>query len=177
MASSRKVIKVFLASPGDLIEERKVAKEVVDEFNDLHAEDSGYQVQLVGWEDTMPGFGRPQAIINRELEQCELFVGLLWMRWGSPPDNDGKNTSGFEEEYNISVERSEREGRPEICLFLKDMKPERLSDPGDQLKRVIDFRDRLESEKKIFFKPFADSENKRDFEKNSEIILLNIFWA
>jgi hypothetical protein len=65
MADSRKLIKVFLASPGDLQDERKAAKVVVDEFNALLAEEFGYQVELVGWEDTVTAFGRPQASYDR----------------------------------------------------------------------------------------------------------------
>ncbi len=53
MADSRKIIKAFLASPGDLTEERRVAKSVVDDFNENWADDLGYQVELVGWEDTV----------------------------------------------------------------------------------------------------------------------------
>ena len=78
MAESRRLVKVFLASPGDLSDERKSAKIVVDEFNALLAEEFGYQVELVGWEDTVSVFGRPQATINRELDRCELFIGLMW---------------------------------------------------------------------------------------------------
>jgi hypothetical protein len=33
MAISRKIVKVFLTSPGDLQEERRAAKHVVDVFN------------------------------------------------------------------------------------------------------------------------------------------------
>jgi len=59
MTDTRKLLKVFLASPGDLGEERKIAKAVVDEFNALLAENFGYHVELVGWEDTVSVFGRP----------------------------------------------------------------------------------------------------------------------
>ncbi len=52
MAVSRKIVKVFLASPGDLSDERKAAKSVVDEWNSLTADEFGYQVELIGWEDT-----------------------------------------------------------------------------------------------------------------------------
>ena len=51
MAERRRLVKVFLASPG-IYPERKSAKIVVDEFNALLAEEFGYQVELVGWEDT-----------------------------------------------------------------------------------------------------------------------------
>src|SRR6266571_5504608 len=99
MADSRKIVKIFLASPGDLTDERRAAKAVVDEFNALFADDFGYQVELIGWEDTVSVFGRPQATINRELERCELFVGLMWKKWGTPPGIAGRYTSGFEEEF------------------------------------------------------------------------------
>jgi hypothetical protein len=46
MPDTRKIVKVFLASPGDLSDERKTAKNVVDEFNSLHAEEYGFQVEL-----------------------------------------------------------------------------------------------------------------------------------
>jgi hypothetical protein len=46
MGDSRKIIKVFLASPGDLQDERRAAKAVVEEFNKLWADNLGYHVEL-----------------------------------------------------------------------------------------------------------------------------------
>jgi Domain of unknown function (DUF4062) len=83
MAASRKIVKVFIASPSDLSDERIAAKAVVDEFNSIWADSFGYHVELVGWEDVVTVFGRPQSVINKELEGCEYFVGLIWRRWGT----------------------------------------------------------------------------------------------
>ena len=151
MSESRRLVKVFLASPGDLSDERKSAKVVADEFNALLAEEFGYQVELVGWEDTVSVFGRPQATINRELERCELFIGLMWKRWGTRPDVSGPFTSGFEEEYTRAVERRISDGRPEISLLFKEIGSEFLHDPGDELKKVLAFKKQLVEEKKILF--------------------------
>jgi hypothetical protein len=156
MADTRKIVRVFLASPGDLGEERQAAKDSVDEINGLLANELGYHVELVGWEDTVSVFGRPQAIINAELDRCELFVGLIWRRWGTPPASSGPYTSGFEEEFRRSMDRREKEGRPEISLLLKAIPPEFLRDPGDDLKKVLDFRKQLIDEKKILFEDFTD---------------------
>lgn len=161
MAGTRRIIKVFLASPGDLDEERKAAKSIVDEFNSQLADALGYQVELVGWEDTLLGVGRPQAIINRDLDGCDLFIGMLWKRWGTPP-GDGPYTSGFEEEFNQSMLRNAKDGRPEINLLLKDIDAASLVDPGDHLKQVIAFKDRVFAEKKVLAGTFADV---RDFER------------
>lgn len=162
MADSRIVVKVFLASPGDLPDERRAAKSVVDDFNALYAEEFGYQVELVGWEDTVSVYGRPQATINRELERCELFVGLMWKRWGTPPDVSGLYSSGFEEEYETSIQRRVSVGRPEISLLFKEIDPDLLRDPGDDLKKVLAFKKKLIAEKKILFETFSDI---REFER------------
>ena len=155
MAGTRKFFRVFLASPGGLEEERRVAKRVIDEYNSQLANALGYHADLVGWEDTLPGIGRPQALINRDLDGCDLFVGMLWKRWGSPPDTGGEFTSGFEEEYVQSMRRFEAEQRPQIHLLLKDIDPASLVDPGEQLKRVQSFRELVFNEKKLFAKRFA----------------------
>lgn len=160
MAGTRRFVKVFLGSPGDLADERKIAKEIVEDFNSQLADALGYQVELVGWEDTLPGVGRPQAIINRDLDGCDLFVGMLWKRWGTPPGTE-PYTSGFEEEFKRSMERNEREGRPDITLLLKDLDPASLNDPGDHLKRVLAFKEQIFAEKKLLAGTFSDI---RDFE-------------
>lgn len=78
---TRTSITIFLSSPGDLPDERRIAKVVVDDVNQHVGRKLGFHIELVGWEDTLPGVGRPQALINREVETCHLFLGLLWQRW------------------------------------------------------------------------------------------------
>jgi hypothetical protein len=156
MTDTRKLARVFLASPGDLTTERKVAKRAIDEFNELYAAEFGYHVELVGWEDTVSVFGRPQGSINRELSQCDYFLGMLWRKWGTPPDIVGPYTSGFEEEYTLSVQRRENEGKPEISIFFKDVSSDNVNDPGPELSKVLAFRKKLIDEKKLLFETFAD---------------------
>jgi hypothetical protein len=159
---TRKHIKVFLGSPGDLGDERKTAKAVVDEYNALLASALGYQIELVGWEDTVSVYGRPQATINRELERCQLFVGMMWKHWGTPPDNGGPYTSGFEEEFRESVARRKRDGTPEISMFFKNIDSDFTRDPGPALSKVLAFRKELIEGKSILFEEFSEP---LDFEK------------
>ena len=131
MSDTRKVIRAFLASPGDLEEERKAVRDVVIEFNESWADELGYQVELVGWEETVAGFGRPQHLINQDLDRCDLFLGMIWKRWGTPPGMEGRFSSGFQEEFERSLARRERSGSPEISLFFKEIPNEFMVDPGD----------------------------------------------
>ena len=102
MSIRRDVLSVFLASPSDLASEREIVKEVVSSFNTKFAKHTGYTIELLAWEDIPPGAGRPQARINPGVDQCALFVGLLWKRWGTPT-RAGK--TGFEEEFERATER------------------------------------------------------------------------
>jgi hypothetical protein len=161
MAEFRRLVKIFLGSPGDLQEERKIAKAVADEFNSLLGEKFQCQVDLVGWEDTVSTFGRPQETINKELDRCELFVGIIWKRWGTAPALNSEFSSGFEEEFRRSLANRRKDGRPEISMYFKDVAEELQRDPGDQLKKVLEFKRELIDGKELLFESFSDS---RDFE-------------
>ena len=155
MSSTREILRTFLASPGDLQEERKAVRDVVSEFNESWADELGYQIELLGWEDTVAGFGRPQHLINQDVDRCDLFIGLIWKRWGTPPDKNGKFSSGFHEEFERSIARRENSGNPEIALFFKEIPEQFMEDPGDDLKRVLEFRETIIAERKILFQNFS----------------------
>lgn len=155
MPSTRKIIRAFLASPGDLEEERQAIRGVVSEFNDSWASELGYQVELIGWEETVAGYGRPQHLINQDLDRCDLFLGMIWKRWGTPPDHSGKFSSGFEEEFERSMARCKQTGSPEVSLFFKHIPEEFRVDPGNDLKKVLEFRETIIAGKKILFQNFS----------------------
>src|SRR5690242_10528268 len=98
--NNRKVLVVFLGSPGDVVKERQALRKAIDRMNGtLKAID--WLIDLRGWDDTLPGHGRPQELINADVQTCKLFIGLLYTRWGSPT---GKFSSGFEEEYQLALD-------------------------------------------------------------------------
>jgi len=140
------LLTVFIASPGDLVEERRIAREVVDEVNRTLGRVFGVHVELVGWEDTLPGGGRPQELINRDVARCDLFVGLLWGRWGTAT---GEYSSGFEEEFERARRRRRESGSPEMWLSFKAIDRNQLADPGEQLTKVLGFRQAQETAREL----------------------------
>jgi hypothetical protein len=167
MSETRRIFKIFLGSPSDLTEERKAAKSFVDDINAEVGEHFGCQVELVGWEDTLPGIGRPQEIINRDLDGCDAFVGMLWKRWGTSPGS--QYTSGFEEEFERSLARALKEDRPKISLFFKNISESELTDPGEQLKQVQNFRERVFGERKLLAGTFS---NLTDFQRQFRLCVM-----
>jgi hypothetical protein len=163
MSETRKIVRAFLASPGDLTDERLAVREAVNEFNDMWAEEFSYQVELIGWEETVSSFGRPQELINQDLDRCDLFIGMMWKKWGTPPSSDGRYTSGFHEEFDRSLSRRLQSGSPEICLFFKRVPQTYLVDPGKDLQAVLLFKGKIIEEKTVYFREFAELSEIKSF--------------
>jgi Domain of unknown function (DUF4062) len=170
MASYRRVLSVFLASPNDVSAERLAARGVVLELT-LPARELGVSLELLGWEDTLPGAARPQEVINKDLDKADLFVGLLWRRWGQPTGHP-KYSSGFEEEFYRARQRREQSGTPEMWLFFKDVEPAVRQDPGEQLQKVLQFKNACISEKQILFKEFGTTEEWANLLRNDLLLHL-----
>lgn len=147
---------VFLASPGDLNAERKITREVVERINKVISRRVDWHIELLGWEDTLLGYSRPQDIINKDVDCCSLFLGLLWKRWGQ---STGKYTSGFHEEFLRARKRRMNSGIPEIWLFFKTIGSDSLEDPGEQLKNVLKFKKEQIEQKELLFKEFPDPQS------------------
>lgn len=154
--STIRIVRVFLASPSDLGDERRIARDAVEEINRTVARPAGFHVDLIGWEDTLSSAGRPQALINEDLETCQMFIGMLWARWGTPPDTEGKFSSGFEEEFTLACKRNEDNGEPHITLFFKEVEASKIQDPGPELSKVLNFKYGIISQKKILYEEFSD---------------------
>jgi len=162
----RNVLTVFMASPSDLEPERNMSREVVDRINKVINRRVDWHVELLGWEDTLPGYSRPQDMINKDVDCCDLFLGLLWRRWGQ---STGKYTSGFHEEFLRACARRANSNSPEIWLFFKNIDSDNLEDPGDQLKKVVEFKKDQIKRKELLFREFADES---DWEKTIYDLLL-----
>jgi tetratricopeptide (TPR) repeat protein len=150
------LIRAFVASPGDLNAERDRFRRVIEEVNRIKAETLSIHIMPLGWEDTLPGKGRPQELINQDIESCDIFVLLLWKRWGSP---SGEYSSGTEEEFELARRLNEdQNGKPYILLYFKTIPDDMLADPGPQLRQTLSFRSRIEQERSFFYSSFDSEE-------------------
>lgn len=140
MPRQLQVYRVFLASPSDVMDERAVALEVTNRLNTTLLQNQGKLIHLTGWEYLAPKAGRPQDIINALVNDCDIFVGLLHERWGTPT---GRWTSGFEEEFNLAQDRRERTGAPDMAMFFKNVSSEVEASPTPGYKRVQHFRNSM----------------------------------
>lgn len=154
--------EIFLASPSGLESERELVGDIVDKFNRSHAIPAGVAFIARGWEEVAPGIGRPQSQINELLKPCDFLIVLLADHWGSSPGG-GKYGSGTEEEFMkaIALRASEDANMRDIHVFFRSIPPDRLSDPGPELDRVLAFKQKLQDSKQILYTTFDSSDSLR----------------
>jgi len=135
MPRTETILRVFVASPDDLAEERKTLESVIQELNITWSKNSGIRFELVGWEThTYPSVGLDaQAVINEQIgDDYDIFVGIIWTRFGTPT---GRASSGTVEEFYRAYKRyQENPNQVRIMFYFKDapvspsdLDPEQLS--------------------------------------------------
>lgn len=132
-------VRVFVASPGDVLAERDALAGVIAELNYTTGQKLGFVVELVRWEThCRPGVGRPQGVINDLIGPYDVFLGVMWNRFGTPT---GEADSGTEEEFNLAYAEWERSGRPHILFyFCQAPYTLRTQDELDQRGKILKFR-------------------------------------
>ena len=164
MPRQETTLSVFVASPSDVDEERDRLGDAIHELNTVWARKFRIRLDLVSWEThAYPGFGEdPQAVINGQIPQdFDLFIGLMWHRFGTPT---GRAGSGTVEEFQQAKERYEADPNAlQLMIYFKDapvLVPPSQLDP-EQIDRVSKFRSSLGEEGGLYWS-FQTAD---DFEK------------
>ena len=103
MSFGAKTLRVLIASPSDLTEERQAATDVINEWNVQHAATEGIVLLPVKWEThATPRAGvRPQQAINEQLvNSSDILIGMFWTKLGT---STGVAESGTVEEIDQFV--------------------------------------------------------------------------
>lgn len=117
-------VRIFVSSPGDVAEERSLARETVQALGKDPAFRDTLALDAVLWDDpeapaAMLATLSPQESVNRGLARpsdCEVVVVILWSRMGTPletpllPDST-QYLSGTEWEYEDACRDAETYGR------------------------------------------------------------------
>lgn len=113
MTDILKKLRIFAASPSDASSERAKLETVVASLKPT-ADYLGLTLEVVDWRAVVPDAGRPQQIIFDQLKPTswDIFVGILWHRFGTPPGGKDPQTqkdylSGTEEEFRTALQRTD----------------------------------------------------------------------
>ncbi|MBJ6609067.1 MAG: SUMF1/EgtB/PvdO family nonheme iron enzyme [Candidatus Thiothrix moscowensis] len=137
---SLKLVRVFLASPGDVAEERKIAADLLDTLQNSPLWREKLKFETVIWE--RPGSGAPmlahlapqQAIAEGRPKpsECDIVIVIFWSRMGTPLPADfalkadgSQYQSGSEWEFWDAVNvAKQHHGHPRVLLYRRDEEPQ-----------------------------------------------------
>jgi hypothetical protein len=137
-------LHVFLASPGDVGEEREIARDVMEKLPKDPLLRDKVAVDIVSWDGpggaAMEASMTPQEAIKQGLRRpaaCDIAVVILWSRMGTVlPANwevkaDGSPyRSGTEWEYLDALQAAEKTGRPKVLVYRRTAVPNiAINDP------------------------------------------------
>jgi len=136
-------VRLFVSSPGDVEPERAKVTAVVNQVNRMLGDSLGIVLEAVDWKTrVVPDMGRPLEVINQQVGDYDIFVGILWKRFGTPT---GRAESGTEEEFNIAYANWQQYGRPRILFYFSQvLYLPKNPDEATQLLKVLTFKTELQ---------------------------------
>lgn len=167
----KKIIRCFIASPGDTVQEREICEKVFSEINSGIGVPYNFEIQSLRWEkDVHPGIGEDgQDVINRQVDgKYDLFIGIMNKRFGLPTNRE---ESGTVEEFNIAYEQAIKKQNMEIMFYFNDEATKLSAVDLEQYQKVLNFRNTIVSKKCLY--SLYDGPN--DFEKQLRQHLNNYF--
>jgi hypothetical protein len=146
MVDLSKKVRILVASPGDVQSERDELSKVVNELNltiSAIAPEKGIVLELIRYEThAYPGLGEDaQDVINKQALDYDIFVGIMWKRFGTPTKRAG---SGTAEEFQYAYERwTQNNSLPVLFYFRQTPFMPKTADEVAQLGKVLTFRDEM----------------------------------
>ena len=159
-------LRVFVASPGDVAEERDLVSLIVGELRRSIANFVSVELEAIRWEThAWPDVGiDAQDVINREIGDYDVFVGVMWRRFGTCT---GRSPSGTAEEFDRAYEYFTKYAKPKI-MFYFCAKPFFTADLSElqQFKSVLEFRQKLQHFGVLFWEYVEPIEFERRFREH-----------
>jgi hypothetical protein len=146
-ATTVRVIRVFVSSPGDVQAERDVLRELVNSINRTDGRQRGFRLELFRWEDdVIPQIGpNPQQVVDAQTPPYDIYLGILKHRFGTPT---GRHGSGTEKEFRDASKRWKQGGWPWILFYFCQDPIDPAHFNPNQYAKVHKFREDLEKKKK-----------------------------
>ncbi len=143
-------LRLFLASPGDVAHERKLAREAINHVSNERRFRGRIDIEIIAWDQpgaavAMEAGLTPQEAITQGLpkpEECDLAVIVLWSRIGTqlPADFELKEDgtpylSGTEWEYLNALKGYKDSGKPAVWVYRRKGAPQIAVDDPEWAKK------------------------------------------
>lgn len=146
---TNRILNIFIASPGDIVIERKIVSEVCLGLNEselLHH--LGVSIHTAMWGDIFPSPEYPQTIINRLIDECDILVCVFYKRFYTQSDRtDSENLNKFLLAYDSWKSLK----KPHIMLYFKDVEGSSAS----EVNEVNGLKEKMGKENLLYIDEFS----------------------
>jgi len=165
---------VFISSPDDVEQERRISREVLCILTDMLEETSGIVVRPVDWKKMTPGIGTsPQDVIDSQTPDYDIYLGIMKDRYGSL---DESGISYTEREFLGAVDKWKiSPDSVQIAFYFYKHNDDRdNNNSSSQRERINTFKRKLsriniDCSAGVFYKEYDDCENFKN------IILVDLY--
>jgi|AntRauTorcE11897_2_1112592.scaffolds.fasta_scaffold14325_2 methyl-accepting chemotaxis protein len=147
------ILKIFLASPGDVKPERELIFALKDDLDHLIGKPNSIRFEFVNWErNAYPGIGEDaQDVINQNInDDYSIFIGIFWQRFGTPTN---RAESGTKEEYDRAYKKfNSNSDSNHIMLYFKTAPPDNIYDLDYiQFEKVKNFKKEIQNQGVLYW--------------------------
>jgi len=150
--------KIFMASPDDLYEERKIFGEIIEAINRSRGGAEGFHLEPIIWEKyAYPEANNPQSIVNKLLDDAALVIVVFWNKFGAPTK---EFPSGTMEEFSKAFEKRKITGKPSIKIYFRQPDPPKALLHIKELQKIFEFKESIKDE--ALYKNYLDVQAFKD---------------
>lgn len=148
------VIRIFVGAPSDVNSEREIIKKVINNINDLYRGTEYPQFDIVEIErdvrsDIGSGLEAQEVIDSKVNGNYDVFIGILWKKFGTPTK---KYESGTEQEFENALKSNVK------VMFYFSKLPFTMDDVDPfQLEKILNFKKSIQN--KGFYFEYNSLEN------------------
>lgn len=152
-----KLLKVFIASPGDINQERNEVEQIIYKWNIENTDRKKVVLMPIRWENnSIPSYTENmsgQAILNQQIvENSDILIAIFGHKLGSPVD-------GYESGTVAEIDYFYNKVGEKVGVFFveKNIEP----NLAHEYSRVKEYKHSLEREKKGLYKSYSEEEVRR----------------
>ncbi len=166
MPEQIRLLTVFVSCPIDVDKEKSQVRQACEILSNVY-HNPKIHFEVIDWKGKVSPLitgERPQTVINEQIKDYDIYVGIFWKKFGNKQPNGLTPT---EEEFERALDSFKKNGKPLVLVYFKidDYYPKNSLE-AEQILKVINFKERI--------KPFGIFREFKEEEFFDHIIMKDI---
>lgn len=161
------ITRVFIGAPSDVNPEREIIKKVINNMNNYYQGTEFSKFDLIEVKkDVRSDIGsglEAQEVIDENIGDYDLFIGILWKRFGTPTKT---HESGTQQEFENALKNGKK-----IMFYFSNVQVAPNEIDTEQLKKISNFKNDIK-DKGLYFEYSSLNEFEKLIENNLRQLII-----